>query len=135
MRKAICMMMALVLIASLSTAAWADGRRGHRSSRGSSRGGGVSDGAAIAIGVGSLFLGTIIGAAAANQQEQVQYVPVAPQYAPVPMQGYQQVPVQPPTFMRGTCFPQGGYFPNGVMITTMGYYPPGTMVQPGFCFQ
>jgi len=130
MKKIIC---AAVMVAFLlsSTAVFADGRgRGG----GGGHGGGVSTGGAVAIGVGALFLGAIIGSEAQKQAQQapVQYVPVAPpQYAPAPM----PVQVQPPVFMRGTCFPQGGYFPNGVMISGLGYFPPGTAVPPGYCFQ
>jgi len=112
-----------------SSAAFADGYRSHRGG-----GGGVSSGEALAIGIGALFLGSVIGSASQQQQAPVQYVPVQ-QYAPVPTMYYQQVQVQPPTFIRGTCFVQGAYFPDGVVITMMGYFPPGTSVPPGFCFQ
>lgn len=127
MKKCMCTVMVAVFFVSSSTV-FADGRRSHTGSRG-----GVSSGEAIAIGVGALFLGTVIGSVA-QQQAPVQYVPV-PQSAPAPMQYYQQVQVQPPTFIRGTCFLQGAYFPDGVVITTMGYFPPGTSVPLGFCFQ
>ena len=116
-----------VFLVSTSTA-FADGYRGHRG------GGGVSSGEVIAIGIGALFLGSVIGSASQLHQAPVQYVPVQ-QYAPVPTLYYQSIQVQPPTFIRGTCFVQGAYFPNGVVITMMGYFPPGTSVPPGFCFQ
>ncbi len=116
--------MALMFVVSLTATAFAGGGRdgGHRG--GGHGGGGVSTGAAIGIGVGALILGTIIGANNQPQEAPVQY------YAP---QMYQQ-PVPAPSFMLGTCFPQGAYFPNGIVIVGRGFYPPGTQVTPGFCF-
>ena len=138
MKKMICMMMVMMLIVSLSTAAWAEGRRSnhHRGDgyRCVSRGGGVSTSDAILIGGGMFVLGIFTGVARANANQQEQYVDVGPQYILDSDQQYQYVLPNHPTFMRGTCFPQGGRFPNGVMITTMGYYPPG-MATPGFCFE
>lgn len=118
----------IIIFLFSSSAAFANGRGSHRGG-----GGGVNTGEAIAIGVGALFLGTVIGSAS-RQNGPVQYVPVQ-QYTPAPTLYYQQVQVQPPSFVRGTCFLQGAYFPDGVFITMMGYFPPGTSVPPGFCFQ
>ena len=127
MKKFFCTIVVIIFLAS-STAAFSEGREGHRGG-----GRGVSTGEAVAIGLGALFLGTVIGSAS-QQQAPVQYVPV-PEYAPAPAQYFQQIQVQPPTFVRGTCFPQGAYFPDGVVITMFGYFPPGTSVPPGYCFQ
>ena len=122
---------ALVFVFLLySTAAFGGGHGGHRVYSG----GGVSSGAAIAIAVGALLLGTVLGSAVQQQPTPGQYVAVQ-QYVPAPTQYYQTDQVQPPTFIRGTCFSQGAYFPDGVVITMMGYFPPGTSVPPGFCFQ
>lgn len=70
MKKFTYTVMAVVYLAS-STVAFSDGHGGH-----SRAGGGVSSGAALAIGVGVLFLGTVIGGASQQQQAPMQYVPV-----------------------------------------------------------
>jgi hypothetical protein len=121
MKKLICTMMVVAMMVS-ATSALADGR-GHRGGRG---GGGVSDGAAIAIGVGALILGSAI--ASSLQQPPAYYVPTQPS-----MNYYQPQP--PPSFIIGTCFPYGAYFPIGVNVVGRGFYPPGASVPPGFCFQ
>ena len=122
MKKMICMAMVTMLLVSLSTAAFADGRRGQNHG-GNHGGGGVSTGAAIGIGVGAFILGTINGSSQ-QQEAPVQY------YTP---QMY-QYPAPAPSFMPGTCFPQGAYFSNGIVIVGRGFYPTGTQVTPGYCF-
>lgn len=122
MKKIISLTIVIALLLS-STSAFADGRRSHH---GGDRGG-VSNGSAIAIGVGLVFLGAALGEQRAQQQQQapVQYAAVAPMFAP---------PVIQPAFNRGNCFPQGAIFPHGVNVIGVGFYPEGTQVPPGFCF-